>query len=80
MDGRERQAAYRDRMYAAGYKQIRLWVPRNAEEKPVKMERLAFIKLLDELTLGWNKTKLRRFLADLAKILITKAKGVKKRK
>ena len=65
----EKQEAYRDRMYAAGYKQKRIWVPRESEETPVKLERKAFILKLDELTAGWGKARLSKFLAEVLKII-----------
>ena len=74
MTNREIQEAYKSRMYAAGYKQIQVWVPRNSEGKSVKMERRAFVAKLDELTTGWSKAKLSRFFADVLKIITKKIK------
>ena len=74
MTNRETQEAYRERMYAAGYKQVRLWVPRNSEGKEVKLERQAFLNKLEELTAGWSKTKLSRFFAGVLKIIAKKIK------
>jgi hypothetical protein len=56
-------------MYAAGYKQMRIWVPRDSEGNPVKLERQAFIRKLDELTAGWSKARLSRFFAEALKII-----------
>jgi len=37
-------------MYTTRYKQKRIWVPRDSEENPAKLERQAFVLKLDELT------------------------------
>jgi hypothetical protein len=80
MTNRETQEAYRERMYAAGYKQIRLWVPRDSEGKDVKTDRRAFIARLDELTAGWSRTRLARLFNELLAVIKTKTKEVQRRK
>jgi len=77
MTNNELQEAYRERKYAAGYKQIRLWVPRNSEGRMVKMDRKAFMHKLEELTAGWNRTKLSQTFTELLKIITKKNKGAK---
>ena len=76
----ERQSQYRDRMYSAGYKQKRVWVPRDSEGKAVSMERRLFIARLDELTAGWSKSKISKFLSSILKIMKEKIKEEKKSK
>jgi len=77
MTNNEKQEAYRERMYAAGYKQIRLWVPRGSEGKAVKMDRQAFIHKLNELTAGWSRTKLSKIFKELLLIIKKKNKEAK---
>jgi hypothetical protein len=72
---REKQRAYRERKYAAGYKQIRLWVPRNSEGKDVKVFRKAFAARVEEATAGWSKAKLAKLFREL--ITIIKEKEVR---
>jgi hypothetical protein len=74
MENREKQEAYRNRMYAAGYKQIRLWVPRKSESKTIKMDRKSFILKLEELTAGWSRTKLSNTFTELLNIIKKKNK------
>ena len=70
----EKQDAYRERMYAAGYKQKRIWVPRESEKAPVKLERQAFILKLEELTAGWSKARLSKLFAEVIGIIKQKIK------
>ena len=62
---KERQALRRDRMRQAGYKQVLIWVPKNSEGKSIKLERNMFLKRIEELTVGWSKTKLSRLFKDV---------------
>jgi hypothetical protein len=80
MTNREIQEAYRERMYAAGYKQIRLWVPRDSEGKGVKTDRRAFIARLDTLTAGWSRTRLAQLFNELLAVIKMKTKEVKRQK
>ena len=74
MTSKEKDEAYRNRMYAAGYKQMRIWVPRESEGKTAKLERKMFMKRLEALTAGWSKTKLSRCVSEVLKIIKTKIK------
>ena len=74
MTSKEKSAAYNARMYAAGYKQMRVWVPRESEGKTVKLERKMFLSRLEALTAGWSKTRLNRFFRDALKIMTEKIK------
>jgi hypothetical protein len=69
MTNTEKQAAYRERMYAAGFKQTRVWVPRETKEKATKMGRQAFLKKLDQLTSGWTKNRLSNLFNVLVPII-----------
>ena len=60
LTNKEKQAAYKKRMEEAGYKRIQLWVPKESEGKAIKMERKYFVKRLEEITVGWSKSKLSR--------------------
>jgi hypothetical protein len=74
MTPKERDEAYRNRMYDAGYKQMRIWVPRESEGKAAKMERRMFTARLDELTAGWSKARLSKFFSEALKIIKEKIK------
>ena len=74
MTGKEKDEAYRNRMYAAGYKQMRIWVPRESEGKVVNMERKMFMVRLEALTAGWSKTDLSKFFFDVLKLIEKKIK------
>jgi hypothetical protein len=69
MTNTEKQEAYRNRKYAAGYKQVRLWVPRDSEGKDVKEVRRVFMARLDELTAGWSKTMLLKLCRELLALI-----------
>ena len=74
MTSKEKNEAYRRRRYEAGYKQMRVWVPRDSEGKTVKLEREMFIKHLEALTVGWSKTKLSKLFSDILKTVKEKVK------
>jgi hypothetical protein len=77
----EIQRAYKEPLYAAGYKQKQIWVPREPEsKKPVKMTRIIFIKKLAELTAGMDKAKLSGLLAELTEIIRARNKEVNTKK
>lgn len=67
MTNRETQEAYRNRMYAEGFKQARLWVPRDFDAAAAKLERRAFTLKLDQITAGMNKTGVEKLYARLLK-------------
>jgi hypothetical protein len=70
----EKQEAYRNRMYARGYKKKSIWVPKDSEGIMVKAERKAFMAKLEEFTVGWSKAKLSKFLSEVLKIINKKIK------
>ena len=74
MTSKEKGEAYRNRMYEAGYKQMRIWVPRDSEKEPVKTERRIFLKRLEALTAGWPKAKLARLFSEVLKTVTAKIK------
>ena len=61
----EKQKAYRKRMREDGYKLMQIWVPKESENKTVKIERKMFMKRVELLTIGWSKTKLSRLFKDV---------------
>jgi hypothetical protein len=69
MTNTEKQEAYRNRKYAEGYKQVRLWVPRDSEGKDVKEVRRVFMARLEELTAGWSKTMLLKLCRELLALI-----------
>ena len=74
MTNKEYQAAYKQRMYEAGYKQVQVWVPKGSEGKAVKLERKMFMKQIEALTAGWSKSKLSRLLKDVLKYITERIK------
>ena len=63
------QAAYKERMYNAGYKQVQVWVPRELETKTIKLERRMFLKRLESLTVGLSKAKLSKIFKEVLVII-----------
>ncbi|MDR2490754.1 MAG: hypothetical protein LBD20_05065 [Spirochaetaceae bacterium] len=59
------QKEYRERMYAKGYKQKRIWVPRESDGKAEHMKREAFLLQLEELTAGWSERRLSALFKKL---------------
>jgi hypothetical protein len=74
MTNNEKSEAYRNRMYEAGYKQMRIWIPRDSEKEPIKTDRKMFLRRLEGLTAGWSKNKLSRFLSEVLVIVNNKIK------
>jgi hypothetical protein len=67
----EIQAAFKARMYAAGYKQKQVWVLRDdpGPESRGAMDRNGFIRKVDELTAGWGKAKLSKLFRKLVETI-----------
>jgi hypothetical protein len=65
----ERQRNFKARMYAAGYKQVQTWAPRNPEANTSKMGRDRFLKQIDELMKGLNKSRQAMLYAELIRYL-----------
>jgi hypothetical protein len=74
LTNKEKARAFKERMYAAGYKQKQVWVPREPGAKGGKITRNGFIRKLDELTAGLNKRELSGLFAGLIKITERKCK------
>ena len=74
LKSRKKQSAYKARIYAAGFKQKVVWVPRENGGKERKIDRGAFIRKLEELTADWSAAKLSKLFGDLLKIVKAKAK------
>lgn len=74
MTNTERQETFRERKYAAGYKQVRLWVPRDSEGKGVKDLRAAFAAQFEAETAGWGKARLARLVKELLAVVKEEAK------
>ena len=60
MTNKEKDAAYRERMYDRGLKQMRIWVPKKSDGRFVKV----FVKL-EDIVKNWSKAKRARFLEEL---------------
>ena len=74
LTNKEYQAAYKRRMYEAGYKQMQIWVPKKTEGKAVKIERKIFMKRLESLTAGWSNAKLNKLLKNVLNYISDKIK------
>ena len=71
----ERQAAFKKRMYEAGYKQKQVWVPRDeAEGKKVRMRLNAFIRKIEDLTAGWSEARVSGLFKRLVKAAESEAR------
>jgi hypothetical protein len=62
ISGTERQREFKERMYAAGYKQRIVWVPRKSKES---ISRSKFLKRFGELTAGWSSTRMSDLYATI---------------
>jgi hypothetical protein len=68
LTSQEKQRAFRERMYAAGYKQVQIWVLRKVDGKKRQFDRNGFLRKLDELTAGWSRSRLAKLFSELIKI------------
>jgi hypothetical protein len=71
-----RQREFKARMYAAGYKQKMVWVPRGPGEKT---SRAKFLKRLDELTKGWNSATLSELFTVFLAVIEPKKEDLRKK-
>jgi hypothetical protein len=76
----EKARAFKARMYAAGYKQVQVWVLKQPEKRKGKVTRNDFVRKLDELTAGWNKAKLSDLFLELINIIERKRRKEEKEK
>jgi len=79
MSSKEKDQAYRSRMYEAGFKQMRIWVPRESEGKTVKADRKMFMAQIEALTAGWNERKLASLFSEILMFIKTKKKEEQKK-
>jgi hypothetical protein len=77
MTNTETQRAFKERMYAAGYKQKIVWVVR-ASEKQKPLNRPAFLRRFDKLTAGWSSGSLSELFTTILSMI--ESKGVRARK
>jgi hypothetical protein len=65
LTSKQKQKAFRERMYAAGYKGKLVWVPRDpgGKEKP-KMDKGTFIRRVDELIAALSPTRQSKVLKE----------------
>ena len=75
----ERQRRYRERMYKAGFKELRIWVKRS-EPKQEKISMAEFVQRLKRLTVGWENGEISRLLNLIIKITKGKKEERKLRK
>jgi hypothetical protein len=74
----ERQRAFKERLYAAGYKQKIIWVARDPE-KSEYLTRSAFLRRFDKLTSGWSSGSLSELFNTILSMVEVK-KEVRKKK
>jgi len=80
MTNKEKNQAYRARMYAAGFKQMRIWVPRESEGKSAKADRKMFMAQIEALTAGWNERKLSGLFSQTLMFINAKIKEEQQQK
>jgi hypothetical protein len=73
----ERQRAYKERLYKAGFKQMIVWVRRKEGKTPKEMNNAEFVKQLKKLTAGMSEGNITQLLNLLIKIAKGKKKEVK---
>jgi hypothetical protein len=76
----ERQRRYRERLFKAGFKEVRAWVKRMEVKKLKKPNMGEFVKRLKKETSGLNENDLARLLNLLIKIANGKKEEVKLKK
>ena len=74
----ERQRRYRERMYKAGLKEMRIWVKRK-EPKNERMSFFSFLQRLKRLTTGWDSDRISMLLNLFIKIAIGKKEEEKQK-
>jgi GrpB-like predicted nucleotidyltransferase (UPF0157 family) len=80
MTDAERQRKFKEKMYAAGYKQMQIWVRRNETGKRTAgMDRQGFMKKLEALTAGWSEKRQSKLFGTLIKIAEAKKEEGKNR-
>jgi len=79
MTNNEKAQAYRSRMYEAGFKQMRIWVPRESEGKAAKVDRKVFMAQIEALTAGWSERKLSDFFSETLTFIREKIKEEQQR-
>jgi hypothetical protein len=65
-ENKERQRDFKERMYAAGYKQKIVWVPRKPDGR---MSRSRFMKRFEELTEGWSGIRLSELFSAILSMI-----------
>jgi len=75
LSNKERQAAYRERMYAAGYRQKQVWV---SEDVLLRKEGWAAFRFkFREVTALLTKKEMERLYRDIIKLATARAKEAK---
>ena len=65
----ERQQRFKNKMYAAGLKQIQLWVKRKPRRRNITMNRKIFAQKLKKLTSGMSEEQLSELFNLLLQII-----------
>jgi len=76
----ERQRKYRERLYRAGFKEVRAWVKRKETKILKKSNMNEFVRAIKKETAGMSETTLARLLNLLIKIANGRKEEVKLRK
>jgi len=64
----EKQQRFKQRMLEAGFMQKQIWIRRDPEKRPAKMDMRSFTKRMEKLTAGWSEEDLSTLLTLLVKI------------
>jgi|GEM_PF-2055531 len=64
----EKQQRFKQRMLEAGFMQKQIWIRRDPEKRPAKMDMRSFAKRMEKLTAGWSEEDLSTLLTLLVKI------------
>jgi len=76
----ERQRVFREKMYAAGFKQTAIWINRKEVRYVKNMQHGVFMKRLGKITLGWNEKDLSELYNLIIKIASAKKEVIRLRK
>jgi hypothetical protein len=75
----ERSKAFRERMYAAGYKVRLIWVKREKSKSDVKLTRRDFLGRLGELTEELSDKQMSALYGEMLRVAKDKQEAVNKK-
>jgi hypothetical protein len=80
LTGAERQQRFRERMQAAGYERLTVWVSRSGAEDTKRITREIFLRKLEKMTAEWSKEKRSKVFGELLSIVESKKEAERKKK